>query len=445
MNVETLLIPSIVLVIGILAGIGLVYLLPKPEKKTGAKGETNDLQSATTSVLSELHALEMQQQKLSDADYSHERQALLNHGAEALRRLDLPATSQYDEEQAMSDMPTEEQQIPGKAAEDTPPKIAAQTGIQSKTPWISPRWEGAFWALGCVAVLGGLYLALSYGLAPTKPRDDAGPAAAQNVPVSDGAREQAALAVLEKDPNDIKALNTLCWATLHRRNDLQGAIDYNERARAIDPKNPDTRFHHALLMFMQRKPSLANQELDAIIAEHPDHVGSLEFRGLFYVQEKKFEEGRALIERAEKSATEGPTRMRLRRLLSQVDGAIAAQAQDSEIIASGTLQVKDEAQLKDLPSQAVIYISMRDPNGGPPLGAKKLPVGPFPLSFTLTGQDRIAMGTPRPIPANFNLSIRVDEDGNPMTKEVHRPSASLTSVAKGTEGMEITLTVGSQP
>jgi hypothetical protein len=62
-----------------------------------------------------------------------------------------------------------------------------------------------------------------------------------------------------------------------------------------------------------------------------------------------------------------------------------------------------------------VFVSLRAPGvRGPPLAAKKLPPGPFPLAFELTEADRpMANG---PVPASFELKVTLDVDGDPMTK-----------------------------
>lgn len=76
---------------------------------------------------------------------------------------------------------------------------------------------------------------------------------------------------------------------------------------------------------------------------------------------------------------------------------------------------------------AAVFVFVKDPaNPGPPLAAKQLPPGPFPLTFTLTQADVVQMGpSVRPIPANVALSAKFDLDGNAMSKDPSEPIATL--------------------
>jgi hypothetical protein len=102
-----------------------------------------------------------------------------------------------------------------------------------------------------------------------------------------------------------------------------------------------------------------------------------------------------------------------------------APAAGSKLSLSGTLNFSGTT------SAAAVFVSIRDPaNPGPPLAAKKLPPGPFPMSFTLTDADVVQMGpAPREIPASVALSARLDTDGNAMTKEPTEPMATLETPA----------------
>ncbi|MCB9675220.1 MAG: hypothetical protein H6737_08890 [Alphaproteobacteria bacterium] len=54
---------------------------------------------------------------------------------------------------------------------------------------------------------------------------------------------------------------------------------------------------------------------------------------------------------------------------------------------------------------------------GPPIAAKKLPVGPFPMDFTITTADVLPMHAGKPLRAVLNVTARIDGDGDAMTDE----------------------------
>jgi hypothetical protein len=105
-------------------------------------------------------------------------------------------------------------------------------------------------------------------------------------------------------------------------------------------------------------------------------------------------------------------------------------------VASGSLSLAPSAQTP--PEGATLFIAVRDPAGGPPLAALKRPAR-FPQDFKITSADAIAMGgQPRPFPARVKLVIRVDTDGNAMTREEGAPMTEQL-VDMGSEGLVLEL------
>lgn len=114
-----------------------------------------------------------------------------------------------------------------------------------------------------------------------------------------------------------------------------------------------------------------------------------------------------------------------------------APAGGSKLALSGTIAFEGTS------TGTALFVSIKDPaRPGPPLAAKKLPPGPFPMEFALTEADIVQMGpAPREIPATVALSVRLDADGNAMTKEPTDPKATLETPAEKS-GLAITLAAG---
>ena len=92
-----------------------------------------------------------------------------------------------------------------------------------------------------------------------------------------------------------------------------------------------------------------------------------------------------------------------------------------------------------LDGSEIVYVSLRDPAGGPPVAAVRLPPGPFPMPFEVTSANVIVMGAARPVPGTLDLSVRIDTDGNPMTRTDAEPSFMAKAVTKGTSGIDADL------
>lgn len=103
-----------------------------------------------------------------------------------------------------------------------------------------------------------------------------------------------------------------------------------------------------------------------------------------------------------------------------------------EPLVSGTILAPDDA-----PAGAAIYVSLRDPaRPGPPIAAKRLPVGPFPQAFTVTTADR--MMNLGPVPDAFTVKVTLDIDGEPMRKSPDDLEV-VAPAAKGATDLSLTL------
>lgn len=110
--------------------------------------------------------------------------------------------------------------------------------------------------------------------------------------------------------------------------------------------------------------------------------------------------------------------------------------------APGTLDLSGTITFAGEFTGSAVFVSVKDPsNPGPPLAAKQLPPGPFPLAFTLGQADVVQMGAaPRAMPATVALTVRFDVDGNAMSKDPSEPMATLDTPATAS-GLSVPLAV----
>jgi hypothetical protein len=112
----------------------------------------------------------------------------------------------------------------------------------------------------------------------------------------------------------------------------------------------------------------------------------------------------------------------------------AANAGDVEPI-RGVIRLRDG--LAAAPD-SVLFLVARSTGGGPPLAAKRLPPGPFPLAFELGSGDTMLAG--RPLHGPLLLSARLDADGDASSKSPDEPHAELSEpVLPGAQGVELVL------
>ncbi|MBW2396276.1 MAG: hypothetical protein JRG95_18640 [Deltaproteobacteria bacterium] len=92
--------------------------------------------------------------------------------------------------------------------------------------------------------------------------------------------------------------------------------------------------------------------------------------------------------------------------------AAAAPSSDAEPL-RGTIRLADEFESR-VPPGAVLFLIARTGPGGPPTAVKRIPDPSFPLEFVLGPDDRMIQAMPFAGP--FKLTVRIDADGNAMTR-----------------------------
>ena len=94
--------------------------------------------------------------------------------------------------------------------------------------------------------------------------------------------------------------------------------------------------------------------------------------------------------------------------------ASAASNTNDQITGKVTIDPKLKANVD---SQAVLFIIARPAGagGGPPLAVKKIDRPVFPLSYSLGSENVMMQG--RPFSGKVNISVRLDKDGNPVTRQ----------------------------
>lgn len=100
---------------------------------------------------------------------------------------------------------------------------------------------------------------------------------------------------------------------------------------------------------------------------------------------------------------------------------------------AGTARLSPGAKLK--PGMS-FFISARPLAGGPPLAVKRLGAVDFPYLFELSDKDRMMAGTD--FSGEVYLSLRLDSDGNPLTRQPGDVGVSLNTKVGETK-LDLTL------
>jgi cytochrome c-type biogenesis protein CcmH len=126
-------------------------------------------------------------------------------------------------------------------------------------------------------------------------------------------------------------------------------------------------------------------------------------------------------------------------------GAAAAAPADAAPSAGGSIAgtvVLPGAHKKKIAPTDTLYVVARrladNPDArGSLVAVKKLPLGPFPVPFTLSAGDMmIPSGT---FEGELSLTVRLDKDGDPMTRKKGDLHGSLAKVRVGAKGVKLAL------
>lgn len=430
--------PILAMVAGIAASLLMMRTWSQSDEQVEAESRRIDLQSTVDDSIEVLRALEIEQGKMDPAEYTAEREAVLARGAKAMEALE-GGSGELAEAPVAEEAPAPEP-VPDSSPEAAPASASAPVGFwESQTPLN----RGLITAGVALAVLAMFVVFAGQG--STKRLDGMSMTGGEIVN-QDQARAQqevpAALQALldrvEADPNDIEALNTLTGVYLNAQQ-AQPAMQYNEAALEADAKNHTARAYRGMLTLMMGMSDRALEQIDGVLAENPEHELAATYKGLFLMHMKRYAEAVPALEKAQALL---PTNQGIQSALTDARALAAGERPPSqgELIVSGTMQLAPGTVVT---GQETVFLSVKSGSQpGPPVAATRLPAR-FPAPFEINTTNVQAMGGSTEVPESLTLTIRVDRDGNAMTRE-DAPIAEV-QVAKGTSDLVVTLAGGSAP
>lgn len=87
---------------------------------------------------------------------------------------------------------------------------------------------------------------------------------------------------------------------------------------------------------------------------------------------------------------------------------------DPKTVMSGELQLDPKVKGKVAEGDVIYLVARSADQPGPPLAVKRMVAGKFPMHFELDGRDAMMAGTK--LSGKVTLNVRVDKDGDAMTK-----------------------------
>ena len=113
-------------------------------------------------------------------------------------------------------------------------------------------------------------------------------------------------------------------------------------------------------------------------------------------------------------------------------------APDAKQTVSGKI-VLPAARKNDVKKGDTMFLIARKAGGmpGPPLAVQRLQAGDFPMPFSLSGRDSMVPGIP--FEGDITITIRVDKDGDAMTRRKGDVFGTIPTVKVGTQDVTLSL------
>ncbi|HEY7510952.1 MAG TPA: hypothetical protein VIG50_11900 [Vicinamibacteria bacterium] len=328
------------------------------------------------------------------------------------------------------------------------------------TPAPRAGLRGFLWGAGSAAAIALLIVFVSRAAAP---REEGGsltgeiPGAGAGAANPDGELAQLEAAV-QRNPGDLDARIALARAALSRQ-DLMTVFQQTKEVLDKQPEHAEALSYQALVRLAMNQPDVAEQMLRKALAADPDLLEGYVHMSLVHLRQGRRDDARRDIEEAVRRSPEHAERLRSlwAQMSAQADaapepgppgedphanlpggGAGGAAAAGSAPGLSGTIELA--GGLAAAPG-AIVFVTVRPAGtaGGPPVAVKRLPAASFPLAFEVGAADSM-MG--QALPAAVRVDVRVDGDGDPLTRDPADPAASADGVALGTTGLRIVLRKG---
>lgn len=421
--------PATLLALGLVAGGVIAWRLTQHSDAGTLLNELNraDLEKRRDEVIAAVRALDLEKDKLSPEEYASQRQALVTHGALALRGLE-ESMAHPDRDELTATVESKRDVLGDETTN------AIVDALQSPTP--PPAAPTSTWMSGAV-VLGGLSALILLFLTlivvqerpePTPaPQVQAGRQASPSAPQlpPPGAREQAWLSSLQSNPNDLAALNGLTdWEI--RRQQWNSAIQYNSRALKVSAEDAEANVWGAFLIYRTGNYPKAVEQLEGVIARTPDYARAHQFRGMIHMRFREFDLAITKFNDALARTSDPQEQAGIQALIGEARQGLAANKPEL----AGSITLAPGVDPKAWGPTAQIFVSVKASSGPPmPLRAKRVPISEFPAKFSIASTDAPMRGGP--LPETVSLTVKVDLDGNPMGDDPGAPKVILEGIKPG--------------
>lgn len=273
---------------------------------------------------------------------------------------------------------------------------------------------------------------------------------------------ESAIAAVNANPENDEARVTLAYEYLMREQ-FMNVFEQTQAVLERNPNEPRALTYQALVRLAMGQGKVATDMLEKAVGIEPDLMDARVYLGLAYTQTGRFDEALAQIDAAKKShpdqaerldqvagefemlkAQGGPTRDETAEdphasLLpppptgdGMTPARLAAPAPPGAV--TGTLTLGDGVSV---PRGTVVFVMVRAMGeSGPPVAVARLTAGAWPMPFTVSSMNSM-MGDA--LPDRMRIDVRVDLDGDVMTRDQGAPAGFAEDVASGASGLTIQL------
>jgi cytochrome c-type biogenesis protein CcmH len=234
------------------------------------------------------------------------------------------------------------------------------------------------------------------------------------------------------------------------KQDWPRAIEAFKRALAADPNQPDAHAYLGFILIQAGHADGALMAFDKALELAPNLPMALWGKGMTLYQGKKDYAGaKEAFVKLLQIMPAGKERVEVERILAEMPQSGQKPRQQSDKTGPAmpasqqiTGKITIDPKLKaDADSGAVLFIIARPAGAakGPPLAVKKIERPVFPISYSLGPENVMMQGAP--FTGNVAITVRLDKDGNPTTREPGDLTGDYKkgSVAVGSKNIDIVL------
>jgi tetratricopeptide (TPR) repeat protein len=261
----------------------------------------------------------------------------------------------------------------------------------------------------------------------------------------------------EQDPSNVAVGNRLSHGLLEVGRFFE-SFQVAQKIMEVEPSDPEARTHLAAVRMAMGMRDQARSLLDDVLENHPDLIEAYLYRGVLHAEEGDRAKAAEVWQRGvDASGGEHAGLKRLielereQRLPSDLrerpppqDPASAPPHPTAAVpSADGAAQTGDPGAYQvtlslpdgsSVPPNAVLFVSVLNEAGGPPVAVKRMASPSFPMRLSLGAADSM-MG--QALPENGRIRARLDTDGNVST----RIEGELQAEAPAQPGNPVELTL----